>query len=218
IYLMEAPHKDPVQEIANKIVFLRRALGMSAGEFARHLDISVRRLANIERGHRPVSLGLLLRMCHTFRKPMEYFIASTVVERPFYGIRRAKQVREGSRRSAVDADQGFGCFGDARLEALANGPPDRGMRPHLVRLSRRGARPAPLSQHAGQEFVYVLKGAVGLMTERDDGRLRETLFPGDSCFIDSSVPHRFVNARFNPYDGSGAEALAVSWSPPQGAS
>jgi hypothetical protein len=68
-------------------------------------------------------------------------------------------------------------------------------------------------RHAGQEFVYILRGAVRF-TSREEGRLvDEKLLPGDACFLDSSVPHVFAESSFNPYESSGAEMLVVRWNP-----
>jgi hypothetical protein len=36
---------------------------------------------------------------------------------------------------------------------------------------------------------------------------------GDACFIDSTVPHRFVGTNVNPFEPRAAEVLTVFWSP-----
>ncbi|MGH9347102.1 MAG: helix-turn-helix domain-containing protein [Vicinamibacterales bacterium] len=214
IYLTEAPHPNVVEQVATKILLLRQTRGMSVADFARHLGISVRRLAKIERGQRPASLKLLIHICRTFRKPLEYFIASSVVERPFYRVRRADEIRRESRRGRVESGRpGSQCFANGVFTALAHEFGHRGMHPYLVRLNDGEPRASPMVGHAGQEFVYVVKGAVSLLTEHDGRAVTETLFPGDSCFVDASVPHRFAGGRFNPYDGSGAQAIAVFWHP-----
>jgi transcriptional regulator with XRE-family HTH domain len=214
IYLMEAARKSAAQQIAEKIVSLRHGRGMSAAEFAGHLGISVRRLAKIERGVRPISLNLLLHTCRTFRKPTDYFLASTSVDGPSHYVTRAAELlgpsvgaagRKLRRRSP--------CFVDATFKDLAAGFKNRGLHPYLLTLDGAARDTGRLLRHRGQEFVYVLRGQVNLVTKRGDEPVTETLLPGDSCLIDASAPHKWVQARFSPYDASGAEMIAVLWHP-----
>ena len=212
VYLMEAPERDIVEHTASRIAFLRHARGMSAADFAERLGISVRRLASIERGERPIRVDLLLKICRQFRKPTEYFLGTGVVDRPFVHVMRADQIRRLARRT--DAHQtrpGCACEGSCR--PLADGFSNRGMDPYYIKLTPRRDRSEELVSHAGQEFVYVVRGSVSFTTERGERTYAETLYPGDSCLIDASVPHRFLGARPNPYDKPGAEMILVGWTP-----
>lgn len=211
VYLMEASHKSGSEQVAGKLMSLRQALGMSASEFASQLGISVRRLNRIDRGESRISLDLLLHACRTFRKPKEYFLASLIPERPFHFVLRANEIRRRLRSTRTTATDG--CFGKVVSRPLADGFQNRGMHPQLIRLTEMHGRSPRLVQHPGQEFVYVLTGRVELLTRRDNELFTETLFPGDSCFIDASVPHRFLSARLNPYQRPGAEILTILWVP-----
>jgi quercetin dioxygenase-like cupin family protein len=42
-----------------------------------------------------------------------------------------------------------------------------------------------VSTHAGQEFIYVLEGAMEVTLEDHT----EVLYPGDSIYYDSTLPH-----------------------------
>ncbi|MBW2565830.1 MAG: cupin domain-containing protein [Deltaproteobacteria bacterium] len=42
-----------------------------------------------------------------------------------------------------------------------------------------------LSAHAGQEFIYILEGAMEVILEDHT----DVLYPGDSIYYDSTVPH-----------------------------
>ena len=86
------------------------------------------------------------------------------------------------------------------------------MEPTVVRLDRRNARPT-LYAHPGQEFVYVLRGAVEFSTQSDGRAVHEILLPGDACFFDSSVPHALAETRYTPYEPPGAEMLVVRCDP-----
>lgn len=213
VYLMDASHKNLTEHIAGKIASLRRTRGMSVAEFAGEIGISFRRLTRIERGQSPIPLDLLLHICQTFRKPREYFLAGTAIERPFHHVLRAKAIHRQPGHPRPRLPNFSNCCAAPTFKPLADGFPNRGMQPYLIRLDPTHTRTARLTQHAGQEFVYVLSGAVRLVMDENGERMVETLFPGDSCFMESSAPHRFVEARFNPYEKSGAEMIAVFWHP-----
>jgi hypothetical protein len=70
-----------------------------------------------------------------------------------------------------------------------------------------------MHEHHGQEFVYVLTGEVKLVTVLDGQDVTETLSAGDSCLIDSTIPHQFVGVGLNPYQAAGAEIIDVFWCP-----
>jgi transcriptional regulator with XRE-family HTH domain len=211
IYLMEAAPRGVVEHVGSRIASLRVARGMSTSEFAQQLGVSLRRLVRIERGERPIPLDMLLEVCRRFRKPAEYFLATGLVDRPFTHVMRADQIRRtarGARRLP-----GPVCVAESSSRPLADAFTKRGMHPSYVKLVPHGEPTTRLVEHAGQEFVYVLRGAVTLETTRDQEADTETLYPGDSCLIDSSAAHRFVAARATPYEKPGAEMLIVAWAP-----
>lgn len=60
------------------------------------------------------------------------------------------------------------------------------------------------SSHEGEEFIYVLSGAITLEYGSDTHRLDQ----GDSVYYDSIVPHRIL-----PGTAQQAQILAVIYSP-----
>ena len=207
--------KDDIQnlteQIADQVTALREARGLSAAEFARALDIGVPQLADVERARRPASIDLLLRACRRFRKPFEYFLSRTIAHPPFYFIQRAStigRVPVRARRKLVD--KGWAL---TRFRSLASGFSPREMYPYYVKIRAPGPDNSTLHEHHGQEFVYVLSGEVTLITVLDGKRVRETLTAGDTCFLDSTVPHRFAGEGVSPYDDSSAELIDVFWCP-----
>ena len=97
IYLMDAFAKTPSDQIAARMATLRRSRGMSTAEFARFLGVSPRRLLAVERGRRPITVELLFDLCRKCRKPKEFFLAGTLVDRPYYQVRRARRIGRGGR-------------------------------------------------------------------------------------------------------------------------
>jgi transcriptional regulator with XRE-family HTH domain len=216
MYLIDASHKNVNEQIASRITLLRQAHGMSFADFAHALGITVRRLKHIEQGRAPISLELLLNICRRFRKPREYFFASTLIQRPFACVLRSTEIGSAGGESCRNGHDVAGCFASAAIKPLAAKFPSRGMHPYLVRLHRKRRRPMRMRPHHGQEFVYVLKGSVKLHTRRDGHQYEETLYPGDSCFVDATAPHQFSDANFHPYDRGGSELVAVFWNPRKG--
>lgn len=199
------------QEIAFKVAALRRSEGRSLAEFGHLLDISPRRLHEIEQGRKPVSIEMLLRICHHFRKPLEYFFASIMVEKPFYSLVRAAEIGRlppRTRRRMPD-----GSWAGSEFRSLAAGFGPRGMHPYHAKLRQPEGAEASLHVHHGQEFVYVVKGEVKLVTLVDGQPTTQMLAAGDMCFIDSTVPHRFIGMGVSPFEESSAEVIDVFWCP-----
>jgi transcriptional regulator with XRE-family HTH domain len=200
-------------QVAAKIKALRLARGLSVAEFAGALDLTVRQLAAIEAGRKAVAIDQLVRICSKFGNPLEYFVAGTLQEKPYHFVQRADDIsrlplrtRRGASRTNGQAPEIF--------KSLAGGFGLRRMYPYHVTLPDPGSGPIHLHEHHGQEFIYVLKGQVKLLTVLDGSQCAETLSPGDACFIDSTVPHQFVSANLNPFDADAtADVIDVFWCP-----
>jgi transcriptional regulator with XRE-family HTH domain len=210
VFLMDGTHRDPAASIGERLRALRRRRGMGVAEFARQVDLTSRRLVTIERGRRPVSVDLLLEICQRFGKPLEYFLAGTLDVAPYYEIRRAPDLRRAHARER-GARRRWPCVGAPRIVPLTTTLPGHRMAPALLRLDQYGR--TRLQRHPGQEFLFVLKGAVRVITRAGDQDEATLLSPGESCFLDGSVPHALEQTQVTPYDAE-AEALAVSWRPP----
>ena len=208
IYLIDEGQENLGVQIASKIMALRRARGMSAIELSTKIGVSFRGLKQIESASRPISLELLLQICRVFQKPREYFLSHSLLQPPFSFVMRARDVRRRPVGSNGHRTTACGCFRCASLTSLAGGFPKRGMQPYIVRLDGT-RRPSGMMRHGGQEFVYVLRGAVRFVTKQDGHSVEEELLPGDACFLDASALHLFAASSFSPFDSSGAELLVV---------
>lgn len=206
VYFRDMSTRPLTQQIAEKLTAMRRARGMSLADFACEVGIGARQLAEVERGRKPVSVRFLLKLCRTFRKPLEHFLAgATAVARPYYSVIRADEIArlpQRTRRQAVPEREA-----DHEFRSLAGDFAGRGMHPYYVRTSPRHGGTATLHEHHGQEFVFVLSGSVELRTIQDGRHVSRELTAGDACFIDSAVPHRFVGTGFGR-----SELIDVFWS------
>jgi mannose-6-phosphate isomerase-like protein (cupin superfamily)/DNA-binding XRE family transcriptional regulator len=200
-------------EMAAKVRALRQRRGMTRPDAAAALAISERKLAAIESGSRSLGLDLLVRLCATFGKPLEYFLASALIVRPFYAVQRARGIGRLRPRPRRDTVSDTAKAPRSTFKSLAEAFGARGMYPYYVTVSSDASGVAVLHDHHGEEFVYVLNGEVTLVTIVEGSRVTETLGRGDSCYIDSTVPHRFIASAASPYHQSGAEVLDVFWCP-----
>lgn len=210
IYFRDASHKTLGEQIGGQIISLRQARGMSVADLAHVLEVGVRQMADIERGRKPLSIALLLRICGLFRKPVEYFLASTLVDPPFHTVLRSTELSEMAPRQRRTNDR---PASPGTYKPLSHGFARSGMYPYYVRLPLVPGEPPLLHEHHGQEFVYVLNGEIVLHTIEQGVRVAYNLSAGDSCFIDSTVPHRLAGVGLSPYGQSGAELIDVFWCP-----
>jgi quercetin dioxygenase-like cupin family protein/DNA-binding XRE family transcriptional regulator len=88
------------------------------------------------------------------------------------------------------------------FRALAADKGGRHMEPFIVDIQSRSEQAQ--SSHEGEEFIYVLAGAVTLEYGSDTHRLNT----GDSVYYDSIVPHRLCAA-----ECQGARIVAVIYTP-----
>lgn len=204
-------YADAAREASEKIALLRRSHGVTLAELGRDIRIGGRVLADIERGKRAPNLDLLVRLARRFRRPIEYFFATTLESQPYYFVQRALDIKQlpvqYQRKTTPD-----GGGETNRFRALAMGFPDRGMHPYYVQLPSTTPGVCIPTQHYGQQFIHVLDGEVELVTGADGGEV-EQLRPGDSIYLDASVPHTLKCNSRNPYAAVGGEVLGVFWVP-----
>lgn len=200
------------ERFADRVRSLRRASGMALEPFAAEIGVGARRLAEIERGRKPIPIDLALKVCRRFRKPLEFFLAGAVVAKPYYFVQRASEIANvpaRTRREPTDQAPATAIT----FKPLASGFLNRSIHPYYVQLPEIETGQPTIREHNGQVFVYVLNGGVKLLTVLAGRPVAETLSAGDSCFIDATVPHRFVGAGLNPFEPRNAEIISVFWCP-----
>jgi transcriptional regulator with XRE-family HTH domain/uncharacterized cupin superfamily protein len=206
-------YTDVVKEAAEKIGLLRRSRGLTLAQLAANIGVSTRQLADIERGLVAPDVEILLRLARMFRRPVEYFVATTLESRPSHFVQRRSEVRQGSPRLRKTADASHQHAHTFR--PLAHGFPDRGMHPYYVEI--KASSPSPddrkFETHHGQEFVFVLDGDIEFVTQLGEQLVTEVLRPGDSLFLESGVPHVLRAHGLNPYADIAAQIITVFWSP-----
>ncbi len=61
------------------------------------------------------------------------------------------------------------------------------MEPFLVEFKRKKAEKLSYFSHDGEEFIYLLEGVLEFRTENQ----QYILYPGDSLYFESSIPHAY---------------------------
>lgn len=150
---------------------LRTSRGLSLAQVAKAVEISVGFLSALERSHMSASVGTLRKLARYYKTNiLDFFDASES---------NSRLVPPGKRK-VLEAGPGV------RMELLAWGKTV--MEPHLFRVSP-GAGSGESYSHEGEEFLYVLRGALDISVEDEEYRLKS----GDSFYFESATPHRWRN-------------------------
>ncbi|MDJ0762745.1 MAG: XRE family transcriptional regulator [Myxococcota bacterium] len=158
-----------------KLLSTRERLGFTLTELGQKTGIDEEVLSQVEKGESFLPLGQLSALSKALNLRVSDVI-STGKER-FTIVRSGDRERFSRFGKAKQASQGY------EYEALALQKQDRKMEPFVVTL--HPSDDAEQSSHDGQEFIFVLQGAVELVIEDK----RELLGPGDAAYYDSNTPH-----------------------------
>jgi len=211
--LSDSDASDELRRIGHRLKWLRELHRWELDEVAEHVGLTRRQLVRLENGERAVPLDRVMRFARLFGVPLREVIEPRPDVRPFYCIQRVRdldKVPSSSRRTPVErehAPQSKTC------QQLARAVPDRHMFPCFIRLLNVDIEKLTMHEHHGHEFIYVLEGELELTTYIEQELVTVDLRPGDSCYIDSSVPHLVRAQTRNPFSETSAEVIDVFWSP-----
>ena len=132
---------------------------------------------------------------------------------PYYFVQRSKDISSSpSRRRRTPVERPH-APPSKTCQPLLGDFPAKEMYPYFLRMLNVDLETLTLHEHHGQEFIYVLEGELELTTYAGNEEVHETLRAGDSCYIDSTVPHLLRSWTRNPYSETSAEVLDVFWCP-----
>lgn len=150
---------------------LRAKRKLSLAEVASEAGISVGFLSAMERSQMTGSVGTLRKLARFYKTNiLDFFDASGSSSRRV----------QPSDRKVLQAGPGV------RMELLAWG--NTVMEPHLFRVAPE-AGSGDSYTHAGEEFLYVLRGQLTITLEKQEYHLKA----GDSFYFESSTPHNWKN-------------------------
>jgi len=163
--------------VGERIRKLRELKGLSLADVSQRTGISEEMLQSIEADAVAPPLGTLTKLARALEMKMGYLLTGGE-SRPFVLTR--KDERQPVSRHAAEQQSKYGYS----YLSLSPGMRDRNMEPFLVTLSPT-VDEMPGSVHEGEEFIFVLEGEM----EVTIGGHREVLYPGDSIYYHSSIPH-----------------------------
>jgi transcriptional regulator with XRE-family HTH domain len=173
----EAEEIGEVASVGQRVHRVREEKGLTVEDVAQRTGLSSEYLGQIETDQLSPPLGALIKIAKALDMKFGRFISTGEVK-PFTVVRKDER-RVISRFTSAKGDQ-YGYT----YESLAPDKKDRHMEPFMVTLVPSKAR-KELSTHAGQEFIYVLEGAMEVILEDHT----DVLYPGDSIYYDSTIPH-----------------------------
>lgn len=171
--------------IGEKVRALRLSKSMGLVELGRHTGLSAALLSKIERGRLFPTLPTLLRIALVFGVGLEFFIARDRRDAVAI-VRRRERRRFPERPGARDVSFFF--------ESLDFNAAERRSDAYYAEFEAVPAEKARPHQHAGVEFLYVLKGRLVLRVAGED----HFLDGGDSISFRSSQPHSYRRAGARP--------------------
>ena len=165
--------------IGEKLRSLRLGKSMGLVELGKHTGLSAALLSKLERGKLFPTLPTLLRIALVFGVGLDYFFTDERKRRAVGVVRKQERVRFPERPGIPEVQYYFESLdyraNERKLSAFLADfqelPPDK-IKPH---------------QHAGVEFLYVLKGSLTVKIASEEFLLESE----DALYFDSAVAHSY---------------------------
>jgi transcriptional regulator with XRE-family HTH domain len=194
---MEERKESQELKVGEKIREFREKAGLSLQEMAQRTGYSSAVLSQIENHMVSPPLGALIKIAKALEVKVGAFWGEAPGE-PFAIVR--KNERKPVSRVASKEGVSYGYS----YESLGFDKKDRHMEPFLINLEPMMGKPAKLSTHEGEEFLFVLEGEMEAIL----GNHKDVLYPGDCIYYDSTIPHKVQCSRGIP-----TKILAILWTP-----
>ncbi len=165
--------------IGEKLRTLRLRKSMGLVELGKHTGLSAALLSKLERGKLFPTLPTLLRIAMVFGVGLDYFFTDERKRRVVGVVRKAERVRFPEKPGTQDVPYFFECL-DYRAT-------ERKLSAFLADFQEQPLDKTKPHQHAGVEFLYVLKGSLTLKIGSDEYLLDAE----DAVYFDSAVMHSY---------------------------
>lgn len=191
----QQPRSPQAGMVGDRLRAMRYELEMTLSEMAKRTGVSVSNLSKIERGEVSPSFDVIMRICDGVGIPVEQFVKPGP-KRSIFGRKTVTRLGEAI------------CFSSAQYDYLAHSSElsHKSMVPLEIRVRARSQDDFDhWSQHDGEEYIYVIAGAIEVHT---DQYVPFCLRQGESAYFDSRMKHVYVSI-----GESDAHVLSVSFNP-----
>ena len=186
--------------VGAKIKGLRETKNLSIDVIAERSGLTVEQIESIENDVNLPSLGPLIKIARALGVRLGTFMDDNDALGPI--VCRAEDREKDSSisfsKGATDARKHM------EYHPLAQQKAGRHMEPFVIDINPEENPNFQLSDHEGEEFIYVMQGEVEIVYGKETYTLKE----GDSIFYDSIVKHHVHGA-----PGKSAKILAVVYIP-----
>jgi transcriptional regulator with XRE-family HTH domain len=165
--------------VGERIKELRERKGLSLKEVADLTGFSTALLSQMENHLVSPSLGTIIKLARALGVKVGDFLGETEGE-PFTIVRKDERKMVSRFASKEGVKYGYS------YESLGFDKKDRHMEPFIVTLEPATVKAAKTSVHEGEEFIFVLEGEMEVIL----GNHTDILYPGDSIYYDSTIPHK----------------------------
>src|ERR1700733_10146535 len=146
--------------IGEKLRTLRLRKSMGLVELGKHTDLSAALLSKLERGKLFPTLPTLLRIAMVFGVGLDYFFTDERKRRVVGIVRKDERVRFPERPGLQDVQYYFECL-DYRAT-------ERKLSAFLADFQEVAPEKLKPHQHAGVEFLYVIKGSMTIKVASEE--------------------------------------------------
>jgi transcriptional regulator with XRE-family HTH domain len=196
----EEPGYFSGNQIGQRLKEVRQTQRFKLHDLSEMTGVSVSYLSKIENGQVSPSFDIIKKVCDGLQVSIEDF------------MRPGEKSQISGRKTVTRRNEGIG-FTSGQYDYKAHGTElsRKGMVPLEMRIRARSVDEFDhWSRHAGEEFVYVLSGAIDVHTEH---YAPFRLLQGESAYFDSNMEHLYVTT-----SEEDARVLSVSHDPQTGAS
>ncbi|MGQ9509100.1 MAG: helix-turn-helix domain-containing protein [Thermodesulfobacteriota bacterium] len=173
-------HEVKKLHIGKKIRELRKKCGLVLQDLSDRTGLSKPLLSQIEKEVVSPPIATLLKISKALNVNISYFFQNKEPEEKVILVRKDESKRIDSRSFGRE-ESGY------YYEALAYKKVKKSMEPFLVEFKRKKIDRLSYFSHDGEEFIYLLEGMLEFRTEDQ----HYILYPGDSLYFDSSIPHAY---------------------------
>jgi len=168
--------------LGEKLRGLRLKKSMGLVQLGKHTGLSPAMLSKLENGRLVPTIPTLLRIAMVFSVGLEYFFTDERKRHVVAIVRQQDRIRFPERPGGGEVSYWF-----ESLDFAAN---ERRLNAFLAEFQPVAADKQRTHQHAGVEFLYMIRGKIDLVIGSDT----HTLDTGDAIYFDSSVRHSYRRA------------------------